>query len=162
MALHCRQFAAILGGLSDEDYRDRPGRSSIGEHVRHGLDHLRAILLRDGGTLIDFEQRRRGWEGEQNPALARAELEHLALVCETLTAFDMATPVRVRCCVDPHQVPVEVASTLGRELLFGLSHEIHHGAILRPILERLALDLPPDFGIAPSTVAYRQTLVGGG
>lgn len=161
MALHCRQFAAILEHLSPESYRARPGHSSIGEHVRHGLDHLRAILLRGGAPLIDFENRRRGWEGEQNPALARAEFEHLALVCETLTDFDMAAPVRVRCCIDPHRVPVEVSSTLGRELLFGLSHEIHHGAILRPILEKLAVKLPPGFGIAPSTVAYRETLARG-
>jgi hypothetical protein len=54
--------------------------------------------------------------------------------------------------VDCHGATVEVASSLGRELVFVLQHTIHHQAIVALLLAARGVTIPPRFGYAPSTV----------
>ncbi|MEK6687797.1 MAG: hypothetical protein AABZ01_04975, partial [Gemmatimonadota bacterium] len=46
-------------------------------------------------------------------------------------------------------------SSLGRELLFLLSHTVHHFAVIRLLLQRQGTDSDPRLGVAPSTEAYK-------
>ncbi|EIW66879.1 hypothetical protein TREMEDRAFT_40566 [Tremella mesenterica DSM 1558] len=50
----------------------------------------------------------------------------------------------------------EIKSTFGRELWFCALHAIHHFSMLRTIaVHELSMDLPLEFGTAPSTLLYR-------
>jgi hypothetical protein len=69
------------------------------------------------------------------------------------------TPVRVRGQAGLFgDRRYEVASTVGRELAFVASHAIHHFAMLAPHGRALGIDLPADFGKAPSTVAHERAV----
>ncbi|RSH95357.1 hypothetical protein EHS25_000444 [Saitozyma podzolica] len=51
----------------------------------------------------------------------------------------------------------EMKSTIGRELWFCSLHAIHHFSMLRTIaVHELGIDLPVEFGTAPSTLLYRE------
>lgn len=152
----CRSLAATIERLSPAAYTRRQDGASIGEHLRHGLDHLGAVIAGAEHGLIDFERRRRGWQGERESALAVAELRAQATALAALAERDPTTPVVVRVIADPQAEPLRLTSTWGRELVAVLSHEIHHAAILRPRLEAAGLELPASFGVAPSTVAFRE------
>lgn len=45
-------------------------------------------------------------------------------------------------------------STVARELLFVVSHTVHHNAIIGAIAALLGVRTPERFGYAPSTIAY--------
>lgn len=156
LAKQCRSLSAVLATISPSVYTSHAHGSSIGEHIRHGLDHLKAVLhgLNDG--VVDYEQRRRGWAGERDLALALTELAEIAEVCLALRPADLNRPVKVRCVIDAAVPPVELMSNLARELLFVLSHENHHAAILSRILVLHGLQPPADFDLAPSTVSWRN------
>ena len=49
-----------------------------------------------------------------------------------------------------------VSSTLGREIMFAVSHAIHHHALIAMLCGIRAIPVPEDFGVAPSTIAYQK------
>ena len=51
---------------------------------------------------------------------------------------------------------VLLPSTHARELAFVFSHTIHHNAIIGTIARAIGVELPSNFGTAPSTIAYRN------
>jgi len=69
---------------------------------------------------------------------------------------DLDRPVRVETLLETGETPLELQSTLGRELSFVISHTIHHNAVIGVFARTMDVSLPADFGFAPSTVAHRQ------
>ncbi|WVQ81173.1 hypothetical protein IAT38_003295 [Cryptococcus sp. DSM 104549] len=68
-------------------------------------------------------------------------------------ASEMERSVRVVAITPTRQ---EMTSTLGRELWYCSLHSIHHFSMLRTIaVFELGLQLPVEFGTAPSTLLYR-------
>ncbi|TVR40975.1 MAG: hypothetical protein EA402_13370 [Planctomycetota bacterium] len=157
LAQHCLELAEIIEKIAPQDYVSSNPNGSIGEQVRHGLDHLQALLAGAEAEIIDYEQRRRGWVGERKPALAVSELRQLSHCFHRLSGADPTRSLSVVVQVDPGQEPAQWPSTWGRECVAMLSHEVHHAAMLRPRLEAAGCSLPAHFGIAPSTVAHRST-----
>ena len=69
----------------------------------------------------------------------------------------MKRAITVRMLFTPDMEPVEVASTLGRELGFLSTHTIHHLAIIKMIAHSLGASLPDEVGVGHSTIAYRKS-----
>ena len=138
--------ARVVAQLAPEEYTDSdvPGISgSIGGHVRHCLDHVRALELGIERGLVDYDARRRdiGIEREREAAaLSLLAAASRLLVVRTLVAID--GPV------------VEAVSSVARELAFVVSHTIHHNAQIALLAHRLGSSrLPQRFGVATSTPA---------
>ena len=51
----------------------------------------------------------------------------------------------------------EVPSNVAREIMFCVGHAIHHYAILKLLCAGVGVDLPYEFGIAPSTLKHLET-----
>ena len=66
----------------------------------------------------------------------------------------MNFPVRICAMVCGEGTEAEIDSTLLRELWFATHHAIHHNALLKPIASACGMDLPAEFGRAPSTVNH--------
>jgi len=126
--------------------------ASPGAHLRHVVDYLDCLLAGIDARSIDYTARRRCLEIETDPAVA---LRELARCIEALGKIDPRrerTRVEVRCDEgDPF-----VASTLARELHFVASHTVHHFALIRVTLARCGRATPREFGVSPSTLAYRS------
>jgi hypothetical protein len=61
-------------------------------------------------------------------------------------------------CTEHGQDNLLVQSTIGRELIYNIEHTIHHLAIVKIALKSSipGMHLPEHFGVAPSTIRYRQ------
>ncbi|HKQ63157.1 MAG TPA: hypothetical protein VJS92_17855 [Candidatus Polarisedimenticolaceae bacterium] len=78
-----------------------------------------------------------------------------------LDARELARPLVVRQTVSAAGPPVDVGTTLGRELAFAASHAIHHLAICRLLAAQHGVVVPEELTLAPSTAAHRRALGAG-
>ncbi|MEN9677601.1 MAG: hypothetical protein RIS76_3497 [Verrucomicrobiota bacterium] len=158
------QGVALLGGLSPEVYAAKVPEvfnASIGAHYRHCLDHVASLLDGFGTQRVDYDDRARDPQLEREPEFARAMTRQLLNRLELLPPGSLASPVSVRCEVSYGSGDAPVTqSTLGRELVYAIAHGIHHYALISVIARLLNVPLPPNFGVAPSTVTHLQTVAG--
>lgn len=150
-----RQMASVVSHLAPEEYTDSdvPSiSSSIGGHVRHCLDHVRALEQGLERGLIDYDVRRRDTLVERDRETAVLSLMAAAARLRPVTDDVLSRIVVVRSQVSPDGRTVEAASSVGRELAFVVSHTIHHNAQIALLAHRLGTTrLPQRFGMAPST-----------
>jgi uncharacterized damage-inducible protein DinB len=144
----------LLIGVDPETYRARvaPGISgSIGEHVRHCLDHVTALLSATQASTLSYDRRHRGTAAESEPLAAMRQIAECRRVLDSWSSRSIDEPIRVSSLVSASGETVIGWSTLGRELAFVLSHTIHHQALIALLLAIRGLDVPDRFGYAPST-----------
>jgi hypothetical protein len=154
LAVLLRELAGVVAQLSADEYA-APGiygaSSGVGGHVRHCLDHVHALEGALRTRQIDYDDRSRGTAIERDRDLA---LHALLSAAERLGDVDdrwLTAMVCVKAQLSTDGRPVEVNSTIGRELAFVVSHTIHHSAMLKLMLHRPARSLPLRFGMAAST-----------
>jgi hypothetical protein len=105
--------------------------------------------------VVDFDLRDRDPRIETDPDQSLALTQQIRAALAQWKPRDLARSVGTRCEISyaPGASPV-TGSTLGRELAYAIAHAIHHFAIIG-ILGRLqGIELPEEFGMAPSTLAY--------
>lgn len=149
----------LSNSLNDEDYvRRQPPTflASVGQHVRHVLDHARALVEGFPDGRLRYDERERGGEIETRRGLAITELAALEAAALALGDLDGATPLVVEQIADPRQPPLRCTSTLQRELIFVMHHGVHHHAMIAALLRGAGLAPPDEFGVAPATLASRQ------
>lgn len=153
-----RQCAETLDRFSDEQYAapapDGSG-GSVGKHVRHALDHFRA-LLEHPEDAIDYDRRDRGVPVETDRSVARDEIERLGEAAGGLSEVDLYRDVSVRVMLDGAGTTTSLPSTLGRELFFAVHHAIHHHAMIRSLACGMGVELCCAFGKAPSTLDHER------
>ena len=146
----------FLAQLNDDEYTDRPDpmTSSIASHIRHTLDHVSALLQGIARGSIDYDDRARDTEIERSRSAALDAIRSLTDDLTRISPTLRDTPIRVRglVCADEPQITAE--SSAGRELLYVLSHTVHHHAMIASIGRSLGVAIPESFGYAPSTLAH--------
>ena len=163
--LHClEQAIELLGRLPESAFARTPERHArtVGPHLRHVLDHYCAFLAGLPAFRVDYDARAREPRLESDLEFAAARMREivgeLVLVDEDL----MDLPIQIRLesggSTGPGGPDADhwSHSTVRRELQFLLSHTVHHFALIAILLERFAIAVPEDFGIAPSTLKYWQ------
>jgi hypothetical protein len=156
------QGLGLLFDLWDRTYSRvvaAPYKASIGQHYRHILEHFQCLIrgLRSGE--INYDAR------ERNPRLESEVTCASIATCDVLRAIKnysdvtLALPCRVVQSVsyDTAQ-PTSIESNLGREMAYCTGHAIHHYAIIRLICSEVGIDVPAEFGLAPSTLKHMSTL----
>jgi hypothetical protein len=68
-----------------------------------------------------------------------------------LDATTLESEVFVETQLDPSGATVMTRSTVGREVVFLVSHTIHHNAIVAQMLQARGLAVAPRFGFAAAT-----------
>lgn len=151
-----KQALTVLGELRDAEYTAIPcpwHDSSIGQHLRHILDHYRALVLAKATTLVDYNRRWRDSPMEHSVVAAK---EQVRAAMSELASMQPAT-VRVRSEIDANTgFCVDMTSSVERELLFAASHAIHHFALVAILLRALGKPVPEGLGIAPTTLLWRN------
>lgn len=151
------QGLELLRQVPPEVYRNRvrPGWAPVGSQFRHVLDHYRAFAEGWASGRIDYDARQRNTEVEVDPAVAMARTVEVIEALERIHVEDANRPLAVQMdCGGDQELPDWRPSTIGRELQFLVSHTVHHYALIKLLLEDAGLALAPDFGVAPSTLAY--------
>jgi hypothetical protein len=149
------ELAAVVAVLSPEAYRARPlphASGSIGEHVRHCLDHVSALVSANGSSVLSYDQRDRGTAVETDPAQALRCIQLLRIkVAVGRWSTRLDEPICVMSTVARGEVMLTGISTVARELAFVLNHTIHHQAMIGLLASLQACEVPDGFGYAPST-----------
>lgn len=154
-----QQGGRLLMTIDDDLYRLKIGsvfEGSIGVHVRHNLEHFRLFFvgLHAGG--IDYEARRRDALTEVD---REAALSEILDICKRLHELpDEDRPLQLMARNICGTVGCWAPSSVTRELDFLLSHTIHHYALIAIMCRLEDIPLEADFGMAPSTLRYRDGL----
>ncbi|GAA5849952.1 hypothetical protein JCM9279_002472 [Rhodotorula babjevae] len=139
--------------------------STIGKHARHLADHYRLLL--DGTARaaaassspidVNYDIRSRNLAAETSHAACVESFEHLRAQLADVTreghGVDPERAVRLHATT-PFEV--EVGSSFARELWFASFHAVHHFALIRVIATEQGIEVPSEFGVAPSTLVHRK------
>lgn len=149
------QGIALLETLTDAAYAaPYRGHSPMGAQYRHVLEHYQSLLDGLAAGCVNYDARARDARLETDRRFALATTRDLLARLATLPLVtDPALVVHLDS--GGGAAPDWRASSLGRELQFLASHTVHHYALIALLLEGLGEPVPDDFGVAPSTLAYR-------
>jgi len=150
------QLSQTLNELSNDEYR-QPSKvlmnATIGEHVRHIIESFKCLEKAYDTGIVNYEKRKRDHEIENNKELASSLLKE---IYQNIDRSNKDIFLEAEDYCDPLGI-VSIPSNYYRELAYNLEHTIHHMALIRVgINEVSAVKLPEEFGVAYSTVKYRQ------
>ena len=156
-----QQAIALLDTLSSEQFVrvEKPSyEASIGAHLRHNIDHYHSFCEGLTGGWVNYDHRVRDGRLERELPLAKAILEGLITDLTEIQPADLDRDLQVK--MDCGGESEWSASSVRRELQFLLSHTVHHYAIVGMICRMQGHVVPQAFGVAPSTLKYRQAQAG--
>jgi len=156
-----QQGCIFLDRIDDETYgRPLEGEfaASLGTHYRHVLDHFLCLAEGIRTGQVNYDQRRRNAQLESSVTCARLVTEGLIDELGGLSGEILQHECAVTYSVGYGETEAEaVRSNLAREVMFCVGHAIHHYAILRLLCTGVGMQLPYEFGVAPSTLKHLKT-----
>jgi len=134
--------------------------STIGKHLRHAREHYKLLMDCVSSSPhpkqleLCYDKRSRDVPMETSLIAAREAFEETKEWLERdAPQVDLEEPIILNAVTPFPQV---LQTTFGRELWFVSLHAIHHWSMVRVIAHEMGLQLEETFGVAPSTMAYRE------
>ena len=144
---------SFLSQLTHEQYnypcRELSG-SSIGQHTRHIIELFQCLVTQYERGEINYDSRQRNTSIETLPDYARSCIQKIG---EKIDKPDKLLALLQKVAGRE----LTIATNYYRELLYNLEHCIHHQALIKvAILDMDNIEVAENFGLAPSTIEYRQ------
>jgi hypothetical protein len=156
------QGLSVLFQVGDTRYSQRaqaPFDASIGGHYRHVLEHFQCLIEGLPAGVVDYDGRRR------NPRIENEVTYATIATCDVLRVMkNWNEAMLVRKCKTVSSVAYSstsastLDSNIGRELAYCIGHAIHHYAIIRLICNEVGVEVPKEFGYAPSTLKHQSSM----
>lgn len=159
------QLAAFISKLSFEEYQCKSKLiigASIGQHVRHIIEFYESIFLGIPIDRVCYDSRKRDVVLEEDKQSA---FESIVVLNNRLFKIEKCNNIQLNVEVASNEEGLKnklINTSVSRELLYALDHTIHHMAIIRIAGQDIrggAIDIPEDFGVAPSTLRYRTNQI---
>ena len=154
-----QQGETLLTEINDDLYTRKVPvafNASIGGHYRHCLDHFRSLLESATNGNLNYDHRERGTLVESDRYAALNATRELREGFERLDPLVLQRPLAVTCKTSYATSGSQVsASTIGREIMYSVAHAVHHYALIGVMGGIMGLQLPPGFGVAPSTLKHQ-------
>ena len=128
--------------------------SGIGRHVRHVVDHFRALQAGIESGTVDYNIRHRESEMESQAELGLFEIDRLILWLQSSAPTDdspVAVISEISCLHDESR---RFDSNVRRELLYLINHSIHHAAYAALLARENGVKPDAGIGLAPATASY--------
>lgn len=157
-----RQALELLDWVDDEAFATSPAGMEphrAGAHLRHIVEFYQAFLGGVASFHIDYDARRRDPEIERSRKAASAAIRTIIRELSSCPALRFDAIVWVRMEDAPASAIPEtyMESSIDRELQVLSSHTIHHFALIAMTVRLHGVPVPPEFGMAPSTLRYQAT-----
>jgi hypothetical protein len=154
------QLIALLDHLAEDQYTATPSifsGASVGKHYRHIIEFFQSVALADQTETICYDNRLRDARIENDRAFARDLLNDLRLELATLDSEKRLT--LIGDLGTGQGASSNMLTSLFREFHYAVEHAIHHMAIIKMGIRNSfpEIEIPKDFGVAPSTIRYQQT-----
>jgi len=129
--------------------------STIGQHFRHLLEFY--ICLKNGCKTgnICYDERERNLLIETNLDFTTETIQEISTFLATVGED---YPLQLKANYSENETEtIFIPSSLFRELAYALDHTIHHLAIIKIGLTAENIKIDSAFGVAPSTLRFRET-----
>ncbi|MCM5530463.1 hypothetical protein [Parasegetibacter sp. NRK P23] len=127
--------------------------ASIGQHTRHIIEMMQCLAEGYLSGTVNYENRKRDLLLETCIQTAK---DTLGKIEASLPSQDKAIQLEVRYHPDSQEHTV-IQTNYFRELIYNIEHAIHHMAQIRTGVQEVApIELPSSFGVASSTLKYRE------
>ena len=156
------QGLGLLFQLGDRQYAQiarPPFNASIGGHFRHVLEHFHSLIEGRSAGRVNYDARRR------NPRIENEVTYASIATCDVLRAIQKWNEATlegecktVNSVVYSSSAAPLLDSNVGRELSYCIAHAIHHYAIIRLICNEVGVEVPKEFGYAPSTLKHQSSM----
>ncbi|NCT74114.1 MAG: DinB family protein [Chitinophagaceae bacterium] len=146
------QLITLLENLSDEQYVRKISllsKASLGQHTRHVIEFFLELEKGYNTGIVNYDSRERDRAIETK--------RHFAI--ETLLYINagIEKPDKLMTLKTDYESENSISTSYHRELLYAMDHTVHHMALLRIGVTIITnLSLPEDFGVAASTIKYRN------
>lgn len=150
------QLADAMERLTDEEYT-QPSKilfnATIGQHVRHIIELFQCLAAGYADGVVNYEKRKRDYRIETDKAFACSLLRK---IFRTINRPNKRMDLEAEDYTDT-AILATIPSNYYREIAYNLEHTIHHMALIRVgICDVSAVTLPSGFGVAYSTIKYRE------
>lgn len=145
----------LLSIIAPEHYTQsvKPSfQATIGEHYRHALEHYLCFAEQFATGVISYDQRCRDQHLQEDICRARETIETL---CVKLAGIDTVAAQAKQLKINDQPLTEAITTTLERELMFLLSHTVHHYAIIAAMARALGNCPPEGFGVAIATLSWQ-------
>lgn len=155
------QLLDVVNQIQEEDFRKSStalNQSTIGQHLRHTLEFF--ICLEQGyeSGVVNYDKRIHNQAMENDKHIALNTIRQIEDFVNT-NKQDKLLKLEVGYQPDRDDC-VSMNTNYLRELTYNIEHAVHHMAIMKIGIREVApyITLPSDFGIAVSTIRYKESL----
>jgi len=146
----------LLRQLSEKEYSNpclELSNATIGEHIRHIIEMFQCLENQYEKGIVNYDSRERNILIQTNPAYALQVIQQIQK-----RVGRPNKKIELQQIINGEEIRIE--SNYFRELLYNLEHCIHHQALIKvAVLKQETLIIDENFGVAPSTLAYRKQCV---
>jgi len=147
-------FCDVLGQLKAEEYTESHellARASIGQHTRHIIELYQCLLNGYEESALCYDNRKRDIRIETDVDFAIESLKDIQSKLEKPNKL-------MKLVLQDESGSYTIETNYEREVLYNLEHAIHHHALIKVALIPMThIDVPAEFGVAPSTLAFRKS-----
>jgi hypothetical protein len=153
------QLSVLVTQLTDRDFilpSKTLSNSTIGQHLRHTLEFF--ICLEEGYAkgIVNYDKRNHDKLIETDRFIALGTIQKIS---DFISANSTDQPLKLEVGYEPEsEESIVIETNYFRELTYNIEHAVHHMAIIKIGVREVAstILLPPDFGVAVSTLKYQQ------
>jgi len=143
----------LLSQLSAEDY-SKPcqhlSNASIGEHTRHIIEMFQCLESSYESGMVNYDDRKRDIKIQTEIDFA---FEKITEIENSIRSVNKKMSINYAVNGETDQIE----SNYFRELLYNLEHCVHHQALIKvAVLQCKNVIVDDDFGVAQSTIEYRN------
>lgn len=147
------ELQCLLNQISEEDF-SKPieflSNASIGEHTRHIIELFNCLIASYDTGEVNYDNRNRNILIQTNPSVA---IEAIHSICNKIEKENKDLILVSEFFDEISQMPTNYY----REVIYNLEHCIHHQALIKvAVFQFEHLSVHENFGVAPSTIAFRN------
>ena len=143
----------LLNQLSQKEYSSscaELSNATIGEHTRHIIEMFQCLENQYDSGFVNYDKRERNIRIQTDTAFA---IENILLIQQNLNKENKN--IELLQVIEGEEIRIE--TNYFRELLYNLEHCVHHQALIKvAILQCETVTINPNFGVARSTIEYRN------
>ncbi|MEQ8362228.1 MAG: hypothetical protein RH948_05110 [Cyclobacteriaceae bacterium] len=156
------QLAAVVEQIEEKDFSlpcPSLGNASIGQHLRHTLEFFLCLESGCNDGMVNYDKRSHDKIMESDKFIALSTINRIKdFIAEKVEDFTFTLEVGYE---RESEDSIKMQTNYFRELTYNIEHAVHHMAIMKIGIREIAsyISLPPDFGIAASTIRYKESSV---
>jgi uncharacterized damage-inducible protein DinB len=156
-----KQLSGVVEQITEDDFRKASNslNATVGQHLRHTLEFF--ICLEQGYSegVVNYDKRIHNKAMENDRLIALHTIQQIQEFIN-INQADKMLKLEVGYLPDSEECETITTNYL-RELVYNIEHAVHHMAIMKIGIGEVAdyITLPADFGIAISTLRYKESVV---